>query len=877
MGVKDLGPGTSGYLDPDGRNWETTIYQAGKAVLDKELNLQGDIANDTERITRRIMSPSGWLDDGFLGETSSTDGFWALSTTANEIEFGAMPVIVNGWQFNVTASNDPATFQNLLDLGAGPAGAGTSRFDLVILEVWRRRIEASPSTTGKSPAGRIWFVGNVKIDAAQDLGLNFADDILDGAVGSETTQRVQIQYRLRVIPDVDMFGFPHGIDDAANVVANSVPAAPAAPDGVATAFSYANQSATGGVLDPGLWRAGDGVPANALGTVDGYMYGLPLVAVVRRNTTAFVKNTNHNGAVADPGPSDRPDGLFHDIIVDSDVIDLRMGVSPNGWNYEEVLRKNFNWLLDNENRTEIGSTLVGGGVDGHTVLTADEIGITNANGGDGTTTGDTPGANFIAQFDGARRDFSDRAVTEIVVLKYTPADGSGGGPNWGANDILTVDFTALPVEPGGLVNFAAYAPSDFQAEGVASFIYIGTTGAQQANGAIPELVTGLGGIPQGSLTVDIGALPAGTTDEDLYILLWINYPSGQGLTRTPTDEFTLDPAGVTGAVQVNNPGNLPADFSALEPGYVSSIFDFPHREITLRYETTSVVRALSVDASGPSDTIIVPDRVKSVNSITITPGGPYGGSITVDSTGFVVTLDPASLAPGDFVTIDYVAVRPLPQNDEQLTIYYNSRTSQTVREALIGTTLDVNPVHIDNYIYAMTVGSGSQDEAWPFQFQYVQSGGVFPSTSSTYAGDHVLDGAASIFVPDFHLQSGWMELPIMLGYRTEPNRATFSRDPGDIDAEGRTFFKASTGPYVPAIFAKTLSDARPHRNLMPFLAELPADTAYGKKGQLVLVLFARTTVIDDANGVFFIPDPAFNTTSASVFRLKGNLLNRRNS
>ena len=85
---------------------------------------------------------------------------------------------------------------------------------------------------------------------------------------------------------------------------------------VATLFPYTSQSAAG---DPGLWRAGDGVPTNTLGTVDGYMYALPLMAVVRRNTAAFDRNSNHNGGVASPGPSDRPDGLFYDIVDARDI------------------------------------------------------------------------------------------------------------------------------------------------------------------------------------------------------------------------------------------------------------------------------------------------------------------------------------------------------------------------------------------------------------------------------------------------------------------------------------------------------------------------------------------------------------------------------
>jgi hypothetical protein len=59
------------------------------------------------------------------------------------------------------------------------------------------------------------------------------------------------------------------------------------------------------------------------------------------------------------------------------------------------------------------------------------------------------------------------------------------------------------------------------------------------------------------------------------------------------------------------------------------------------------------------------------------------------------------------------------------------------------------------------------------------------------------------------------------------------------------------------------------------LAELVADTSFGFKGQLVLVLISRWAAFDDGNLVGFYADLASNTTSASVYRVKGNLLNNR--
>ena len=892
--AKDYGAAVSGYLDPEGRNWETTVYQSGKPVLDSELNLVQDNEQELARRIRRRSTPSGWLAADLLDSSDMTSAIFTVSAVANELEIPQdLRAHVNGWLIRVASTNATAT--NLLDLGVGPAGAGAKRTDIVILEVWRRLLAASPDVVGKSGAGRIWLNGNVKIAGADDVGLNFADDILDGAVGAETTKRVQIQYRLRVVTGVDIFANPYGIDDPI-VVANSVPASAAAPDGVATVFNYANQSAIG---DSGLWVAGDGSPANTLGTVDGYMYALPLMAVVRRNTTAFDKNTNHNGGVATGGGSDRPDGMFYDIVDVRDIVDLRLGVTFTGWDFQEILEKNFHYLLDNATRTEIKTTLIGGGSQGNTVFTADEIGITNANGGDGTTTGDTPGANFIGQFDATRRQFSDRATLETLVLRYRPVDGSGGGPNWADNDIITIDPTALPVYPYTAFNWAAYAPSTFTVVGLVTndsdsgedpfaMSFIGN-GATKVRSEIQQdfVLSGVGEVPQGSMTLDIGTVPPGVTDEDLIVKLLVSYPPGQGLTNTPTADYGV------ASIEVNNPGQLPAGAPVLFDQLLDIDFDHPHRELFLNYRTVDQVisfsgpRAAGGSTTQLDDIILLPERAVSVSDITLNGGGSYGGSITLSDDGFRIILDPASFGVGDEATVTFKAVRPLPQNDEQITIYYEARSPQTIRDGSLPASVSVIPRHISPFLYTMTVGSGSPEEAYPFPFQYVQMPGVYPTSGGTFSGDHELSGGASIVLDNLSATTGFAKLPVFVGYVSNPQEATFLRTGGDIDAEGRSYFKeVPSAAYIPSAFAQPMKAPEPHRAVLPMLAELSVDTAFGMKGQLVLVVFTKwynadaLTTLGNTNrpaenSIDFNTSLASNYTSVSLYKIKGNLLNRR--
>ena len=57
------------------------------------------------------------------------------------------------------------------------------------------------------------------------------------------------------------------------------------------------------------------------------------------------------GVTIDAGESDRPDGLFSDVIVDSDILDIRKRVFPRGVDYSAELDRQFGYLLDNQLKT----------------------------------------------------------------------------------------------------------------------------------------------------------------------------------------------------------------------------------------------------------------------------------------------------------------------------------------------------------------------------------------------------------------------------------------------------------------------------------------------------------------------------------------------
>lgn len=844
-------PPVSGYLEPSGRAWETVVFEAGKPVLDRELNLSQDVDGGAAQEALRRAMPSGWLDAGFLSTSNPVDAIYQHLNTSNTLEIpNGLRAHVNGWLIQLQHSY--VTGSNRLNLGAGPGGAGSQRTDLVILEVWRRLVKPTGGSAdgSTSATNRIWQQGNVTTDPAGDLVLNYANDLLDVNVGSETTSRVQIQYRLRVISGVDLFSFPYGMDDP-NVFANSTPTTPATPNGVVTAFTYVNQSANG---DPGLWVAGDGLPTNTLDTVDGYMYAIPLMGVFRRNTVAFARLTNQNGGVAFPGPSDRPDGYFSNIIEASDLVDLRSGVSPTGWSLSEVLEKNTNLILDNSKRTEIVNTAPdGGGNSGTTVLRANEIG--------GSSTAAGP---LIGQFDAVRRRFSARSTYETVTVAIPPPGGA-----WNNGEVVTVDPTALPVYPYAAFNWSSFAPTDVRFLDVVDMHWAGTSAAgQEYEDAEPSVVslTGLGAIPIVSVSITFGTVPAGLTDETLFVTLLVGYPTGVGLSHTPTEDygnasFALNTAPLSAAA--------PVSFSA----FSTRDIDAPHREAQIEYTTVNLAYAFRSGAA-PTNTYRLPERASSIVSVTSTP--VQGGAATLDASGRIVTLVTTPTAD-TAITITYVAVRPVPAfSAPQMVVYYRAAAPQMAPIAFLGTTLTVVPKLTSEKMWTLTVGAGSQDDGYPFPYAYVQTGGVFPSLVGVYSGESDLAGKAAISVADFDSETGMVRLPVYVPMVANPEQLTFTRGLGDIDVEDRTYFTSVPGSaYVPNAYAQDLSNPDRHKNIFPILAELAEDGLLGFKGQLVVVLLIRYAVFDETNGVYFDADLNANTTSASVYRVKGLLLNKR--
>ena len=300
--AQDFGTGVTRTLSAAERQFQIVVWQASKPPLDSELNLL--MQADWERHANLIRSQmhSGFLLDPFQSDTDFvTNSNWSNFFKLGRPDSGTSPVLwanVNGWLVPVTGTDvGDSDISNRINLFPGPST--DARVDFIFLEVWLAQVAPNPSVVNKPSASTVWKYGNVEFG-----GTNIADDLEDPAIGFETTERVQLQYRLRVLgsgtglgDSIDLAAFPDGMGDP-NVLARGGATAPQA------GFTWTNMRDELG--DPGLWRSGDGVSTNALATVDGYSYAVPVCGVFRRNTATFVARTNAGNANQNGGKNRNP-------------------------------------------------------------------------------------------------------------------------------------------------------------------------------------------------------------------------------------------------------------------------------------------------------------------------------------------------------------------------------------------------------------------------------------------------------------------------------------------------------------------------------------------------------------------------------------------
>lgn len=823
---------------------------------------------------------------------------------------------------DVTAVVDPSSTDTLIVRSAlsGTPGNGIT-LATGAPAVWTlSAMTTIPSDNPNKPTpDTIYRHGNVLADSA----VNFPDEIADPVIKTETTKRIQIQYRIRVTGEAEGVNFATEADgfSNSNVLAqgsdaNATPVAtyPFVPADNSTTSSNSDATAYGQV-DDGLWIAGDGssTAAAALGTVDGFVYAIPIAFVHRRNDAydgvtyfGFDPAQNANGALGYGHPlltntyinksipvteSDRPDGLFHDVIVSTDVQDLRRHVFPGGTDLSAELRRQMQlvldgtlstWSVDGSDKQTIGD---GSGDISTRFLVCNEVG--RASGG-GTVSGDTTRGVTIGDFDHVRRRFGDHPVVERVVFEFDPSVGVGtdpgkhvvkaAGTGWYEGDVLTLDLSNLDIstigdwDPAGSSwgggQFTSVVPAGTQITNVLSMYHDDGNSSGAVDQTVKaKLIEGLGSdlleitldanhtnftwsnasppvvVAAHEAVGDAGVGDVGS-ERRIFVEVEITYPIASGTTDTPDAEVTPDSAYDYGPLVENDTGQRPADFEDL----ISPRFREGKREVALEYVANDSAASTPVTdyvISRDDETLVLPRRIYGSGSHAVTmtdigdtnPRDPDVTTTEYGSSTRVVKPDTGTTSPFSAdqmaVEINYFPQDPLPNyggTGYQVSVYYRTNAPQTVGSAAttsLPATVTVEPLVMARDVWTGTVGSGSTDVPYPY---------TVPMDQIAINADALVDGvnvgewyyAAQANISVDDFDAATGLLNLHAMVPTD-GTSSFAFSSPDRDTEFRAHYKVSDPTaYRPTVFGQPFSGAVRHKVWMPFLVRMTSDeTARG--------------------------------------------------
>jgi hypothetical protein len=253
-------------------NFQSIKFGADAPLLETELNELQDIQTEARADIVRESIYSGFTVTGYTSTSY-------MSIPVNNIQTsGDSTAYVNGYKIVIPSGTKVA-----LD----PPPTTGSRDDLVFLEVWKEEIDSTETIYSKGQAG----------------GTTITNYLQDSRVGSETSKRVQLKWRLRAVAGVD---FNTYTDDGmaktntrGTIYAQGANASPLTSGNLYT-FARCTGWVTSYPLDYGLYVAGDYTDIASskatLGTADGFVYAIPMYRVRRRNSNGYLSVENPNGA-----------------------------------------------------------------------------------------------------------------------------------------------------------------------------------------------------------------------------------------------------------------------------------------------------------------------------------------------------------------------------------------------------------------------------------------------------------------------------------------------------------------------------------------------------------------------------------------------------
>lgn len=321
-------------------NFSRVKFGINKALLETELNEMQKIQEDARASLIRQIVPTGFLENvrkDFVGQPI----VYSPNNLDNTIAIAPAKLIVNGYELTIEGKDKVNGIDGytIIDLGEAPFAA-TKYYDFIFLEVWFQEL------TADSNVHKYGFID----------GAIIKNNMVDDRVKDETSRRVALQYKVKVQQGVDIDKWPDGfgfknINEYSNIYASGP------KDSSIENSNYLFISAINPMLkdavfygDSGLFVAGrPGVLTTNedFGILNNYIFGVPLLAVKRRNQKPYSLE-EPNGApkyINSLTASNRPDNLFYNRVVEKDVKDIRKIVSFGQMNESKLFDDGFKKLL----------------------------------------------------------------------------------------------------------------------------------------------------------------------------------------------------------------------------------------------------------------------------------------------------------------------------------------------------------------------------------------------------------------------------------------------------------------------------------------------------------------------------------------------------
>lgn len=345
--MKTYPSAVSRTLQPSGRGLLTVVGQHDRPLSDADVNLIQDLQDLKRGLIVENMAPSGCL---------SASPFVFHTNTPNWFAIPAFDVLLRGEVIRVMGHRYPDLSLNKVELPDPTSGLVDGRVFVAFLEMWYTILDQESGQgfyVDEDGQRFIYPYGCVNADPIRLA--EFPDDTVDPLFGKMTTARAQLQWRIQVqeVPkDYDFSRNRFGMDptSTSQLLAQGRATSPVLP------FT----PLVGETGEATLWRAG-GDASNVLGSMDGYVYAMPLAVVFQRSLNVFDPDlapfgcaSSAGGGLFLDGVSGRFDGKFADIICPEDVVDVRLTTSLTGYDADPLLRTGTEEILSGACRAKVG-------------------------------------------------------------------------------------------------------------------------------------------------------------------------------------------------------------------------------------------------------------------------------------------------------------------------------------------------------------------------------------------------------------------------------------------------------------------------------------------------------------------------------------------